>query len=136
MLAEAVPASKEAKDPTVELRTVPSLRSDLRSLIKWTRVGGSWIKRTDNKSWLEGTCGRVRDWERGLSEQGVAPIWHSCIYNLIHMFLQPDMQNKTYVYIQQYIFTTRYLDMLQRIFIYNTAPLLIVHPAVQHAFKW
>ena len=87
MLAEAAPASKEAKDPTVELRTVPSLRSDLRSLIKWTRVGGSWIKRTDNKSWLEGTCGLVRDRERGLSEQGVAPIWHSCIYNLIHMFL-------------------------------------------------
>ena len=86
MLAEAVPASKEAKDPTVELRTVPSLRSDLRSLIKWTRVGGSWIKRMDNKSWLEGTCGLVRDRERGLSEQGVAPTWHSCIYNLIHMF--------------------------------------------------
>ena len=124
MLAEAAPASKEAKDPTVELRTVPSLRSDLRSLIKWTRVGGSWIKRTDNKSWLEGTCGLVRDRERGLSEQGVAPNWHSCIYNLIYIFLQPDMQNKTYVYIQQYIFTTRY--MLQRIFIYNTAPLLIV----------
>ena len=130
MLAEAAPASKEAKDPTVELRTVPSLRSDLRSLIKWTRVGGSWIKRTDNKSWLEGTCARPGE---GSLRARSGP-------HLAFLHIQPD----THVFYnlicktkRMFIYNSTSLqpDMLQRIFIYNTAPLLIVHPAVQHAFK-
>ena len=65
MLAEAAPASKEAKDPTVELRTVPSLRSDLRSLIKWT--GGGWVMdQADGQQKLAG--GDLCETGRGVSQ--------------------------------------------------------------------
>ena len=118
MLAEAVPASKEAKDPTVELRTVPSLRSDLRSLIKWTRVGGSWIKRTDNKSWLEGTC--ARPGEGSLRARSGPHLAFLHIQPDTHVFIQPDMQNKTHVHVQQYIFQPDMLLIYSETTMYTT----------------
>ena len=60
--------------------------------------------------------------------------------HLAFLHIQPD----TYVFYnlicktkRMFIYNSTFLqpDMLQRIFINNTAPLLIVHPAVQHAFK-
>ena len=61
--------------------------------------------------------------------------------HLAFLHIQPD----THVFYnlicktkRMFIYNSTFLqpDMLQRIFIYTTAPLLIVHPAVQHAFKW